>query len=556
MSYLIMQFKNTNQDEENLISLIRLNPVTDVAESVKRGLIATRTRLDEKLNKDDFKELLTTDPTTMEGETQVAEYFNVQLEWENLTEKWEKENRTVIGFRRYYELLFLVKSKSKYDQIWFSFFEGMHRHAAVIIGTLCAKFNHSTNELEPGSLTLEHFKNKDIVKSFGDPGLSVEEQLNNIMTKQTEAPMFNNTFCFHGYIPKITNLTDAGNIIEGAKLQSAWISRFKVHSARVTISKNIAVWLKLIQAHSTGATRNNSKYRPNIARRDASKIVHQVDTKVSTYRKAIDQNGRGDDCHVYNVPSVITSDAWKVYIKSPFEGVARKIFVQTMTFPCIDESKTSSMSPPFRITYESVTSDIGEVTTKSCARPVDVRLYNAYLIIPGIVMHLASKAKNTEVNSLLGEDFEVNVINFVARYGNYTRKSPFVTIHGAYTKYIEVMTDVQFICELTGKSQIVPVTMFLVMLYNACFMYQNNMETNLLTTALDVLDLGAAVDYEKFMHTMSEFFFYEKFRFGKSRSENSHNISILVFCYVRRCTVVVYIRCSVCNSKLQYCEKN
>lgn len=205
MSYLIMQFINTNQDEENLISLIRLNPVTDVAESVKRGLIATRTRLDEKLNKDDFKELLTTDPTTMEGETQVAEYFNVQLEWENLTEKWEKENRTVIGFRRYYELLFLVKSKSKYDQIWFSFFEGMHRHAAVIIGTLCAKFNHSTNELEPGSLTLEHFKNKDIVKSFGDPGLSVEEQLNNIMTKQTEAPMFNNTFCFHGYIPKITN---------------------------------------------------------------------------------------------------------------------------------------------------------------------------------------------------------------------------------------------------------------------------------------------------------------------------------------------------------------
>ena len=126
MSYLIMQFKNTNQDEENLISLIRLNPVTDVAESVKRGLIATRTRLDEKLNKDDLRELLTTDPTTMEGETQVAEYFNVQLEWENLTEKWEKENRTVIGFRRYYELLFLVKSKSRHDQVWFSFFEGMH----------------------------------------------------------------------------------------------------------------------------------------------------------------------------------------------------------------------------------------------------------------------------------------------------------------------------------------------------------------------------------------------------------------------------------------------
>jgi hypothetical protein len=77
---------------------------------------------------------------------------------------------------------------------------------------------------------------------------------------------------------------------------------------------------------------------------------------------------------------------------------------------------------------------------------------------------LSSKAKNIEINEICGGDFEVNVINFVARYGNYTRKSPFITIHGAYTKYIEVMTDVTYISGLTGDSQIVPVTMFLVML--------------------------------------------------------------------------------------------
>ncbi len=140
------------------------------------------------------------------------------------------------------------------------------------------------------------------------------------------------------------------------------------------------------------------------------------------------------------------------------------------------------MTPPYRITYKSVTTDLGTVATKNCARKVDVRLYNAYLIIPGIVLHLSSKAKNIEVNELCGGYFEVNVINFVARYGNYTRKSPFITMHGAYTKYIEVMTDVTYISGLTGDSQIVPVTMFLVMLYNACFMFQNNNETNLLNT--------------------------------------------------------------------------
>ncbi len=88
------------------------------------------------------------------------------------------------------------------------------------------------------------------------------------------------------------------------------------------------------------------------------------------------------------------------------------------------------------------------------------------------------------------------MINFVARYGNYTRKFPSLTIHGAYTKYIEVMTDVQFNFGLTGDSQIVPVTVFLVMLYNACLMFQKNNETNFLTMALDTLDLDADIDHK------------------------------------------------------------
>ena len=78
--------------------------------------------------------------------------------------------------------------------------------------------------------------------------------------------------------------------------------------------------------------------------------------------------------------------------------------------------------------------------------------------------------------------FEVNVINFVARYGNYTRKSPFVTIHGAISKYIDVMTEVKWINGLAGKNQIDPVTMFLVMLYNTCFMFQQDKETDIRAT--------------------------------------------------------------------------
>jgi hypothetical protein len=56
----------------------------------------------------------------------------------------------------------------------------------------------------------------------------------------------------------------------------------------------------------------------------------------------------------------------------------------------------------------------------------------------------------------------------------------------------------------TDKVQIIPVTMFLVMLYNACFMYQSNKNSNLLISMLDTFDLGASVDHENFMNTLSE----------------------------------------------------
>jgi hypothetical protein len=83
------------------------------------------------------------------------------------------------------------------------------------------------------------------------------------------------------------------------------------------------------------------------------------------------------------------------------------------------------------------------------------------------------------------------------------RKAPYLKIHGAYCKYVEM--TVQFVNGCTGNVQIIPVMMFLVMLYNACFMYQSDKKPNMLITALDTFDLGANVDHELFMYTLSEY---------------------------------------------------
>ena len=110
--------------------------------------------------------------------------------------------------------------------------------------------------------------------------------------------------------------------------------------------------------------------------------------------------------------------------------------------------------------------------------------------------------QNSLLNDPYGNPFKVGIINFITRFGNYMQKCPHLKIHGAYSKYINMMAT--YINGCAGKEQIVPVTMFLVMLYNACFMYQKDKKSNLLVSALDTFDLGASVNHEKFMNTLSE----------------------------------------------------
>ncbi len=82
------------------------------------------------------------------------------------------------------------------------------------------------------------------------------------------------------------------------------------------------------------------------------------------------------------------------------------------------------------------------------------------------------------------------------------RKTQYLKIHGAYSKYVD--TTATYINGCTGEVQIIPVTMFLVMLYNACFMYQSDMKSNILIKLLNTFDLEANVDHDKLMNTLSE----------------------------------------------------
>ncbi len=194
--------------------------------------------------------------------------------------QWKEEEKVIYGFERYYRLLFLVKSTSQVDHVWFSFFEGMDCHAAIVTGLVCSKFNHSTNKLELGSLTLEDFRNGSI-KSFKEAGTTVLDHLNQIMSKFFDAPMFENPFHLSAYVQKQS--MNAADLIEATLLQSLWMSNFKKSLSDTTITKVLARWFRNTLHHSTKETRTYPSYCPALA--NSHSMNYQEFCTIESYKK-------------------------------------------------------------------------------------------------------------------------------------------------------------------------------------------------------------------------------------------------------------------------------
>jgi hypothetical protein len=130
---------------------------------------------------------------------------------------------------------------------------------------------------------------------------------------------------------------------------------------------------------------------------------------------------------------------------------------------------------------------------------------NAFLIVPGIVYNLSTKLQKGVLHDHLGQKQEMNLISFITRFGYAMQRGPYLTIHGAYTLYTTLNLMKYIFGCADNVNQIIPIALFLVMLYNACFIYQDNKSKNLLIRALDRFDLGSTVDDNAFMNTFVEF---------------------------------------------------
>ncbi len=120
-----------------------------------------------------------------------------------------------------------------------------------------------------------------------------------------------------------------------------------------------------------------------------------------------------------------------------------------------------------------------------------------------LVYHLSTKLKSNATHNLIGQTDKVKLIRFLTRYGYATGAASFCKLHGAYGKYTN-MQNSNYINNCDDWNRIIPVTVFLVMLFNACFVYQPKADTNLLITALNGFDYDKNLTNETFMATLSK----------------------------------------------------
>ncbi len=104
----------------------------------------------------------------------------------------------------------------------------------------------------------------------------------------------------------------------------------------------------------------------------------------------------------------------------------------------------------------------------------------------------------------MGRKYEIELIQYLTRFGYATRTTPYCKLHPAYIEYTKVLRT-SYINGCQDNEHIIPVTLFLIMLFNACFTYQKSKANNLLVDALDRLDLNSTLVNDTFMNTLSKY---------------------------------------------------
>ncbi len=212
-----------------------------------------------------------TNATTREGILLVASHYDVKKFWEHWLSGTDQDDYA----RDYFMLLKIVKIFSNNKNLWISFIEGLHQHAAIVMCLTCSTFDLEDNKLVHNSLKNKQFKLAG-VPHYKESDMSPIQILNSIIKAEFDAPMLTNHIQVQILHPKNKRF-EIDPSIKILKQMSMWISTNKKLSTEPTISKQLAEDLTQIMSLSTPEQRR--KLRPNII--EEFGYQNDVDKKVS-----------------------------------------------------------------------------------------------------------------------------------------------------------------------------------------------------------------------------------------------------------------------------------
>jgi hypothetical protein len=137
--------------------------------------------------------------------------------------------------------------------------------------------------------------------------------------------------------------------------------------------------------------------------------------------------------------------------------------------------------------FKSFTDDIPAKTkTNKGEKYLDSGHMNAFLLIPPITTILNAKLQNKPLRSMINNKDNVRIISYICRFQYRTKAITNNKVHQALnlnspSSSAEFKKDF-FINSLLGNDQVVPVTIFLVSMYNACWLYQKRQNNKFVDT--------------------------------------------------------------------------
>jgi hypothetical protein len=210
-----------------------------------------------------------------------------------------------------------------------SFYEGLHRHTALLLSLTSSAFNIAKNEIKFKSLTSEFFCQQKI-ENFKNDSKAPHEWLSDIFDGKENSKMLTEQFNIKAIISKKVegplSINAVDNITKKITKYSELISNSKKTSAENSISSLLSKTLHNDQQMSTPNKLNLTMSRPNLFH--TYKIQGQV--KKDIHAKNMKQYD-DDDYEAYKYCELLKTKKWDKFISDPLNDEAKQDFLDVMT---------------------------------------------------------------------------------------------------------------------------------------------------------------------------------------------------------------------------------